>query len=396
MRSHLAPRFFMLVMVVLLAGALAVPAEGKRPRRYNSNVVLLDWTICPTGAPTTLTIGYTDPNIPPNPERTVNLDAELQSSPGSVIEGGPINNMPLEPASDEVPGGFLDIPDNPDEVVTDGDEVPIDPNITETITHKGVAELRWSRQVEIGQRVRVGLVDAEGESGSVLRYGLFETVFCPSNEDGGPGDSTPGVTTPGPSLSTKEIQEVTDRIDKTAQVGEGRGGSLVPRAQCTIIGTPGDDRISGTRGNDVICGLSGNDVIDGAGGIDVIDGANGNDRVTGGSGNDPLLLGLRGNDRLNGNGGDDTASGGAGTDRVRGSSGKDRLGGGSGDDLMNGGPGGDRIRGGSGDDDIRARDGIRDGVNGGSGLDRATVDLAGSAVGTQRRADRVRGVEQLP
>ena len=63
--------------------------------------------------------------------------------------------------------------------------------------------------------------------------------------------------------------------------------------------------------------------------------------------------------------------------------------------CVNGGRGGDRIGGGSGDDDIRARDGTRDGVNGGSGLDRAKVDVAGSAVGAQRRADRVRRVEQL-
>jgi hypothetical protein len=400
MRSHSATRFFTLLMVALLVCAVAAPAEGKRPRRYDATV-LMDWTICPTSA--TLTIGFQGDSqaLPdPNPDEgtwpLVDVDAELPGSPGSsLIEGGPRLGLKVTDVRNKADVLVNQIDDDAGKVVTDDPPLDADGNPIEgsptTITHEEVVDVRWSQPLAIRAQLRLGLA----ASGVGLTYGLFETVFCPSTETG-PGDSTPGVTTPGPSLSTEEIREVSDRIDESRLVGRGRDGSLVPRAKCTIVGTPADDRISGTPGNDVICGLGGSDVIDGAGGIDVIDGANGNDRVTGASGNDPLLLGLRGNDRLNGNRGDDAAFGGAGTDRVRGSSGKDRLSGGAGDDMMNGGRGGDGIGGGSGDDDIRARDGTRDRVNGGSGLDHATVDVAGSAVGAQRRADRVRGVEQLP
>ena len=400
MRSRSATRFFTLLMVVLLVGALAAPAEGKRPRRYDA-AVLMDWTICPTSAKLTIGFQADSQALPdPNPDETtwplVDLNAELPDSPGSsLLEGGPRFGLTITDVPNQENVLVNQIDDDAGKVVTDDPPLDADGNPIEgspaTITHEKVEEVRWAQPLAVRAQLRLGMAASAGG----LNYGLFETVFCPSTENGGPGDSTPGVTTPGPSLSTEEIREVSDRIDETRQVGRGRDGSLISRAQCTIVGTSAEDRIDGTPGNDVICGLGGNDVIDGAGGIDVIDGANGDDRVTGGSGNDPLLLGLRGNDRLNGNGGDDTAAGGAGTDRLRGSSGKDRLGGGSGDDLLDGGRGGDRIRGGSGDDGIRARDGTRDGVNGGSGLDRATVDLAGSAVGAQRRADRVRRVEQL-
>lgn len=398
MRSHLAPRLLMLLMVALLVGALAAPAEGKRPRRYDVTV-LEDWVICPTGA--TLTIGHTgDPAATPdpNPDTTtwplVDLDAELPSSPGSVIEGGRRTGLRLtDVPNQEIVVNQLD--DDAGRVVTDDaplgtDGQPIEGSAA-VITHREVVEVRWSQPLEIRNQIRLGL----SESGVGLNYGLFEVVFCPAPEGGGTGGSTSGVTTPGPSLSTEEIRDLSTRIDEKREVGRGPDGSLVPRSQCTIVGTSGDDRIPGTPGNDVICGLGGNDVIDGAGGADVIDGADGNDRVSGGSGKD-LLLGLRGDDRLNGNSGDDKAAGGAGTDRVKGSSGNDPLlSGGSGDDRLSGGKGRDRIRGGSGDDRIMARDRRRDTVDGGNGRDRATVDLLRSTGVAPRQADRVRRVEQL-
>ena len=81
-----------------------------------------------------------------------------------------------------------------------------------------------------------------------------------------------------------------------ADVGKGPGGSVVPLAKCTIVGTARNDRIKGTKGNDVICGLGGNDRISGNGGNDVIDTANGNDLASGNTGKD-TLIGVRGKDR---------------------------------------------------------------------------------------------------
>ena len=196
-------------------------------------------------------------------------------------------------------------------------------------------------------------------------------------ETGGPFPiGTPGVTIVKRSLTTSEITRLIERYGINADVGKGPGGSLVALAECTVVGTPGPDRILGSRGNDVICGLGGNDVVVGGGGRDLVDGANGADRLGGGGGGD-LLLGLRGNDRL---------SGGAG---------RDGLGGGAGADVLRGGRGADRISGRLGADRIYARDGRRDSVVGGPGRDTARVDTAaGSSKRSARRADRVRGVER--
>jgi Ca2+-binding RTX toxin-like protein len=190
---------------------------------------------------------------------------------------------------------------------------------------------------------------------------------------------SPGVTVVKRFRSATEMAALFRRFDERTEVGHGPGGSLVPVDLCTVVGTPGADRIKGTSGNDVICGLGGNDVIAGGGGIDIVDGANGNDRLSGGSGKDKLI-GLRGKDRLNGNAGNDRVGGGAGSDRVRGAAGRDRL------------------SGGGGRDRLFARDRRRDTVDGGKGRDRATVDrLARGARRTKaalRRTDRVRRVER--
>jgi Ca2+-binding RTX toxin-like protein len=188
---------------------------------------------------------------------------------------------------------------------------------------------------------------------------------------------TPGVTIVKSSLTNSEIARLIGRFGINADVGKGTGGSLVPLAACTVIGTAGSDRILGSRGNDVICGLGGNDVVIGGGGRDLVDGANGADRLGGGAGGD-LLLGLRGNDRL---------TGGAG---------RDGIGGGAGRDVLRGGSGRDRLSARKGADRLYTRDGVRDSVVGGPGRDVGRVDkVAGSSKRAARRADRVRGIERL-
>jgi len=100
--------------------------------------------------------------------------------------------------------------------------------------------------------------------------------------------------------------------------------------RCTIVGTQAADVLRGTRGRDVICGLGGNDTIIGGGGADVIYG-------------------------------------------------------GPGADILDGGAGNDVLRGGIGNDTLRARDGRRDVVEGGRGIDLAIVD---------RNLDRLVSIER--
>jgi Ca2+-binding RTX toxin-like protein len=176
-----------------------------------------------------------------------------------------------------------------------------------------------------------------------------------------------------------------------AEFGNGPGGSLVPTKRCTIIGTPGNDRITGSPGNDVICGRGGNDRINGRGGRDIIDGGNGNDKLKGGSGND-VILGLRGRDTEAGGSGNDKLGGGAKKDKLAGGSGKDNLNGGSaadrlrgqsGNDRLKGGKGKDRLFGGKGKDRLLSRDGNRERINGGPGRDKALVDRKDAVIAVE-------------
>jgi RTX calcium-binding nonapeptide repeat (4 copies) len=252
----------------------------------------------------------------------------------------------------------------------------------------------------------------------------YDDVALSTTDPGGGGPTgTPGVTFPRRSIDDRTFRLLAERILLSTEAGTGPGGSLVALENCTIVGTPGNDRIQGSTGNDVICGLGGSDVFVGGGGRDLIDGGDGNDRLTGGSGTD-VLMGLRGRDTLGGGGGRDGAGGGAGSDRllgqgagdrlhgasgadrvvgnaggdrlnggagadrIVGGGGSDHLTGGAGKDRLTGGGGGDRLAGGAGRDRLVARDRRRDRVNGGGGRDRAAVDRRGL------RLDLVGGVER--
>ena len=71
--------------------------------------------------------------------------------------------------------------------------------------------------------------------------------------------------------------------------------------------------------------------------------------------------------------------------RLQGGSGRDLVVGARGDDELTGGLGPDELTGNAGADLLLARDGARDRVFGGSGLDRARLD----------RIDRREGVERV-
>jgi uncharacterized repeat protein (TIGR01451 family) len=171
----------------------------------------------------------------------------------------------------------------------------------------------------------------------------------------------------------------------------------IPRPDCTLTGTEGNDVLTGTTGDDVICGLGGDDRISGVGGNDTLHGGSGNDRLSGGLGDDDLrgdagkdtgsyaaapaavrvnlarrtasghgadrlrgierLTGSRYADLLRGSHATNVFFGGRGADRLLGGGRRDVLRGGSGRDYLDGGRGRDALYGGLGRD--RCRSGVR-------------------------------------
>jgi phosphodiesterase/alkaline phosphatase D-like protein len=154
--------------------------------------------------------------------------------------------------------------------------------------------------------------------------------------------------------------------------------------RCTVVGTPGPDRLRGGPGRDVICGLGGVDRIAGGGGADLILGGAGDDVILGGAGDD-VLEGGAGRDELLGGVGADRLRGGVGGDALLGGAGADVLTGGGGNDVLLGGAGRDRFAGGPGRDRMLARDGRRDVVLG-DGLDRVVADRFDVGTALARRA----------
>ena len=69
------------------------------------------------------------------------------------------------------------------------------------------------------------------------------------------------------------------------------GAAEVPRSDCTIKGTNGDDVLVGTPRADVICGFGGDDTIKGRRGADTLSGGPGRDAIEGDKGADDLFGG---------------------------------------------------------------------------------------------------------
>jgi Ca2+-binding RTX toxin-like protein len=144
-------------------------------------------------------------------------------------------------------------------------------------------------------------------------------------------------------------------------------GLLASTAYGAVIdGTPGNDRIHGKAAPDQISALTGDDVVHARRGSDTVDLGPGNDRGFGGRGDDKVYGG-DGRDTIFANKGRDTIDGGDGNDRLFALSRKDVN---RPDDTE-----GDTVRGGRGDDRIAVRDGERDVVNCGPGVDRALLDF---------------------
>ena len=207
----------------------------------------------------------------------------------------------------------------------------------------------------------------------------------------------------------------------------------------------GADTLRGGAGRDQLHGRAGGDILDGGADADLIDGGGDDDSLAGGAGPD-VLNGGNGDDRLEGGEGPDQLTGAAGTDTVRyaanaavqvtiddvandgviaptadgrtrveegarsegdnvdatnesvdgsrvddtvsGDGDPNQLAGAAGEDYLDGRGGADQLSGGGRSDTIIARDGRRDRVSCGAGVDYVVADRA-DLVGTAARCEYV-------
>jgi hypothetical protein len=156
------------------------------------------------------------------------------------------------------------------------------------------------------------------EYGRTRGYG-FRTVQAAT---AGSADLRVGVLLTGLSPGARWHYRIVARSAAGTNVGADASFATPPRpldpsgrpVRCTIVGTQASDVLRGTRGRDVICGLGGDDTIIGGRGADVIYGGPGADVLDGGAGND-VLRGGAGNDLLRARDGHrDVVAGGAGVD----------------------------------------------------------------------------------
>jgi uncharacterized repeat protein (TIGR01451 family) len=162
------------------------------------------------------------------------------------------------------------------------------------------------------------------------------------------------------------------------------GASVPPSTAPTLASPPCANPGFGGRDDDVLSGSAFGDRLFGRAGRDLLRGRAGNDCLYGGDGSD-VLDGDGGDDSLWGSDGRDRLFGGSGNDRLLGGAKADELHGDTGNDELAAGTGRDRVWAGPGNDAISARDGSRDVIDCGAGLDRVTAD----------RRDRVRGCERV-
>jgi Ca2+-binding RTX toxin-like protein len=220
------------------------------------------------------------------------------------------------------------------------------------------------------------------------------------------GEDGDDVLIGGPSL---------DAIDGGAGNDVIFGGGSVPETQADescelcgenlLFGGTGDDTILGGGNGDDIIGGEGADVMSGAEGFDAVfydfgiiispgpvqvsldnlpdDGIVGEDDNV--LSDIEFVRGTSGNDVLVGNDGPNWLAGGLGNDILEGRRGNDVLEGWDGADILKPGPGRDTAYGNAGADIFRTRDGARDGVFGGRGVDKAHKD----------RFDVLRSIEKL-
>lgn len=146
---------------------------------------------------------------------------------------------------------------------------------------------------------------------------------------------------PIPDADSDGVPDATDICPTRAGPASSQGCPTFQR------GTPGRDRLIGTPLADRLLGLANHDLLIGYAAADNLEGGGGNDRLLGGRGNDRLTGGL----------------------------GNDNLDGGVGRDVYAAGPGADVIR---------SRDGLREVISCGTGVDTVIADRLDAAIGCER------------
>jgi uncharacterized repeat protein (TIGR01451 family) len=200
------------------------------------------------------------------------------------------------------------------------------------------------------------IVLAGTAEGATFQHAVSVTT---TSTDPTPGDHSAAVDTrvTGASVAPPPLT-----LEGAPCVNATLGG----RDDDVLFGSGFGDRMYGRQGRDLLRGRAGNDCLHGGEGADVLDGDGGDDVLWGGDGRDRLF-------------------GGAGSDRLLGGAKGDEIHGDTGNDQLFPGTGRDRVWGGAGNDAISARDGSRDVIDCGAGLDRVTAD----------RGDRLRGCERV-
>jgi hypothetical protein len=191
------------------------------------------------------------------------------------------------------------------------------------------------------------------------------SVFATLTDPGGPLAVPPSGTSAA-GFGSSELAAISHAVTANdPQLGDGTAEGNPQKDQNVelLVDDPRTATVQGTPGNDTIRGTPGKDVILCGAGDDVVRTGAGDDVIRCGPGNDVVMSG-RGKDRV---------SGGSGNDRLFGGPGNDRLFSG-----WRGDPAADTLSGDEGDDRILVRDGHRDVVTCGPGVDRVRADAADS------------------
>lgn len=187
--------------------------------------------------------------------------------------------------------------------------------------------------------------------------------------------------------------------DTLSAGGDPSTGTAVT-LRTAIVGGAGNDTMRGGTRADIFLHEAGADVMYGGAGNDTASYAAAPARVVVSVGNrvGDGLVGEKDNvasdievvrgsafgDRLTGHSGRNTLYGLGGNDVISGASGIDVLRGGPGADTLTGGLGADTLHGEAGADSFYSKDGIRDRLYGGAGVDRSRADRVDLRVGVER------------